>query len=268
MLVYGSYVMSDQKSNQIIPNDHPRAQSLHYRHALVEGMENKIVTPSGLCAHGRGEAYDYILGEITTPVAEEAMQAAIATIMCAKRPVISVNGNVAALVPKEIIEFSEETGALLEVNLFYQASGRLSAIEKILRENGAHDILGLDEKISVRLNNLSSNRRIVDPNGIFAADVVVIPLEDGDRAEALIESGKTVITIDLNPLSRTAQKSHITIVDNLIRCVPKMVTLARSMKNLEAEKIKGIKNNFNQKKNLDQSLTYMIQYLQSKLQNS
>lgn len=257
--------MSNKKTNPIIPEDHPRAQSLHYRHLLVESMEKKIVTPSGLCAHGRGEAYDYILGETTTKFAEDAMEAAVAMILSAKHPVISVNGNVAALVPREIIDFSNETGALLEVNLFYQAPGRLSAIEKILRDNGAKDILGLDEKISVKLNNLSSNRRIVDPNGIFTADVVMIPLEDGDRAEALIESGKKVITVDLNPLSRTAQKSHITIVDNLIRCIPKMVNVARSMKKMKAEKIKGIKNNFNQKKNLDQSLIHMIQYLQSKI---
>jgi len=143
--------MTDQNFNPIIPNDHPRAQSLHYRHALVEGVENKIVTPTGLCAHGRGEAYDYILGENTTPIAEDAMNAAIATILSAKHPVISVNGNVAALIPREITEFSKETGALLEVNLFYQAPGRLSAIEKILRENGAQQILGLDKEVSVKL---------------------------------------------------------------------------------------------------------------------
>lgn len=48
-----------------IPDDHPRSQSLHYRHLLVDGMYNNIVTPSGLIAHGRGEAFDYILGEQT-----------------------------------------------------------------------------------------------------------------------------------------------------------------------------------------------------------
>ena len=56
--------------------------------------------------------------------------------------------------------------------------------------------------------------------GIYCADVVLIPLEDGDRAEALVKVGKKVIAIDLNPLSRTAMAAHVTIVDELTRAVP------------------------------------------------
>ena len=37
---------------------------------------------------------------------------------------------------------------------------------------------------------------------------------------ALVKMGKKLITIDLNPLSRTAQTAHITIVDELTRCLP------------------------------------------------
>ena len=32
--------------------------------------------------------------------------------------------------------------------------------------------------------------------------------------------GKKVIAIDLNPLSRTAQKATVSIVDNIVRAVP------------------------------------------------
>ena len=48
----------------------------------------------------------------------------------------------------------------------------------------------------------------------------IVDLEDGDRCEALIRSGRKVVTIDLNPLSRTARKASITIVDNIIRAAP------------------------------------------------
>ena len=50
--------------------------------------------------------------------------------------------------------------------------------------------------------------------------MILVPLEDGDRCEALIAMGKTVCVIDLNPLSRTAKMATITIVDELTRCAP------------------------------------------------
>ncbi|MGB1233122.1 MAG: phosphopantothenate/pantothenate synthetase family protein, partial [Poseidonia sp.] len=42
--------------------------------------------------------------------------------------------------------------------------------------------------------------------GILESDVILVPLEDGDRCNALVAMGKTVIVIDLNPLSRSAQQ--------------------------------------------------------------
>lgn len=53
-----------------------------------------------------------------------------------------------------------------------------------------------------------------------------MPLEDGDRTEALVRMGKRVVTIDLNPLSRTAVAAHVTIVDNLVRAMPALVEQA------------------------------------------
>jgi 4-phosphopantoate--beta-alanine ligase len=257
-------------TNPDVPPDHPRAQSLHYRHKLVDGMHNKLVTPSGLCAHGRGEAYDYLLGEKTIPPADEAIKAAVASLLIAKHPIISVNGNVAALIPEEIVQLSKITNANLEINLFYHAPGRLEAIEKELRNAGAENILGLGDVPPETIPELSSNRRVVDPRGIFIADVVLVPLEDGDRTEALVRTGKYVITIDLNPLSRTAQKAQITIVDNLVRCVPKMIAIAKEFNDglisgrVKTEHLNAIKNNFDQKKNLTQTMGYMIEYLQNK----
>jgi 4-phosphopantoate--beta-alanine ligase len=70
-----------------------------------------------------------------------------------------------------------------------------------------------------RIPGLPSDRAWVDENGILLADVCLIPLEDGDRTEALQRLGKRVIAIDLNPLSRTAQRADLTIVDELTRAL-------------------------------------------------
>ena len=59
--------------------------------------------------------------------------------------------------------------------------------------------------------------------------MVFVPLEDGDRCEALIRSGRKVVTIDLNPLSRTARKASITIVDNIIRALPLLVDRVKAL---------------------------------------
>ena len=54
-------------------------------------------------------------------------------------------------------------------------------------------------------------------DGILGADMILVPLEDGDRCEALIAMGKQVFVIDLNPLSRTAKTATICIVDEVQR---------------------------------------------------
>ena len=201
------------------------------------------------------------MGEQTNDNSEKAIEASVAAILAADHPIISVNGNVAALVPNEVVALSNETGALLEINIFYQAEGRIEAIEEVLRKAGAKTILGLGDVESKTISNLSSNRRIVDPRGIYKADVVLVPLEDGDRTEALVQEGKFVIAIDLNPLSRTSKMAQITIVDNLIRCIPRMTEYAKKLKAASKKDLQSIVSSFNQKENLKGSVQYIINYL-------
>ena len=47
----------------VIPRSHPRYQSLLNREKLVKGFNIGLVAKEGLLAHGRGEAFDYLLGE-------------------------------------------------------------------------------------------------------------------------------------------------------------------------------------------------------------
>ncbi|MEO2240970.1 MAG: phosphopantothenate/pantothenate synthetase [Euryarchaeota archaeon] len=220
-----------------IPPDHPRAEALRIRERLVRGFEEGYVVPQGLIAHGRGEAFDYLLGERTIPPARRAIRATAAAFHLAERPVISVNGNVAALCPDELVELSEVTGAPLEVNLFHRTEERARRIRRVLREAGAREVLGADRERLTRLPNLSSRRGLVDERGIHRADFVLVPLEDGDRTRALKELGKRVAAIDLNPLSRTARDADITIVDNVIRCVRKIV---RAYENMDKERAREV----------------------------
>jgi 4-phosphopantoate--beta-alanine ligase len=64
---------------------------------------------------------------------------------------------------------------------------------------------------------------------MYSADVVLVPLEDGDRCEALTAMGKTVIAIDLNPLSGTDCAASLTIVDELTRALPNVTRAAREL---------------------------------------
>lgn len=231
-----------------IPPGHPRAESLRIRHKLIHGLENKVVAKAGLIAHGRGEAFDYLLGEKTQTPAMEAVRAAVSALLLAKYPVISVNGNLAALSPKEVVELAKEVNAKIEINLFYRSQERIEAIRKVLEEAGAEEILGVGETADGEIPEISSVRRVVDRRGIMIADVVLVSIEDGDRTQALRKLGKMVIAIDLNPLSRTAQYAHITIVDNIVRCMPLLVEEARKLRNYPKEQLKEIVEKYDNKK--------------------
>ena len=243
----------------MIPKSHPRYESLRTRDLIVEGIKKGITSTHGLIAHGRGEAFDYLLGEKTTDFAKKSIEAASALLLLAKYPVISVNGNVAALVPKELIQLSNLLSCPLEVNIFNTSKNREIKIKNYLLKYGAKNVLLPDKKYKIKF--LKSNRKYVNPNGIFKADVVFVPLEDGNRTGALIKNGKKVIAIDLNPLSRTAQKATITIVDNITRAMSLLIKTIAKYKKYNKSKLKKIIINYNNKSNLKNSLKYILQNL-------
>ena len=201
-----------------VPASHPRYASLRTRDAIVAGVEKGVTSIHGLIAHGRGEAFDYLLGERTRDFAREAIDAAAAMLVTAARPVVSVNGNAAALVPGELAALAAALDAPLEVNIFHASKERELAICEHMHAHGARDVLMPTEHAVI--DHIDSNRRFVNPDGIYAADVVFVPLEDGDRCQALVRSGKLVITVDLNPMSRTSRTATVTIVDNVTRAMP------------------------------------------------
>ncbi|MDD2777543.1 MAG: 4-phosphopantoate--beta-alanine ligase [Methanocellales archaeon] len=238
----------------MIPKDHPRYISLMIRERLVRGYESGIVCTQGLIAHGRGEAFDYLIGEKTTKAAMHATMVAVATLLMAAHPTISVNGNTAALVPDEIVRLSESIGAPLEVNLFHRTEERIDKIIAHLKAHGATNILG--KKADSSIIGIKHERGKVEKKGIYGADVVLVPLEDGDRCEALVHMGKTVIAIDLNPLSRTSRTANITIVDNVVRAIPNMVNLSEELRYMNKREMKEIIDAFDNEVNLQSRIKH------------
>jgi len=232
-----------------IPEDHPRHDSLVTRHRIEAGVEKGITSRQGLIAQGRGEAFDYLLGERTLPSADAAARAAAAHLLLADHPVVSVNGNAAALVPGELVALADAVGADLEVNLFNRTEERMRAIVDHLRDHGASEVKGL--AADARIPNLAHERAKVDADGIADADVVLVPLEDGDRAAALADLGKAEIVIDLNPMSRSVQVADVPIVDNILRAIPNITAHARELADADRAELERIVTDFDAVATLD-----------------
>lgn len=237
-----------------IPQTHPRASSLIIREKLVDGFRNGIVVPQGLIAHGRGEAFDYLLGEKTTKYAYEAEKAAVCLLLLSNNSIISVNGNTTVLCAKDLVTLSNVTKSRIEVNLFHKSRARTNAIASILRNEDAFDVLGLDNKSKTIIKRVSSNRKYVDKDGIMNSDTIFLALEDGDRTESLVRMGKKVISVDLNPLSRTAIASNITIIDNIVRAIPNMVKISEQLVKKDKSYLLQQIKNFDNKENMHKSL--------------
>ena len=238
----------------MIPESHPRYESLVLREKIVEASKEGYLADSAMIAHGRGEAFDYLIGEKTTYPAKRAIYVAVAALILSKNPVISVNGNATALAIDEIIEFAQLIDAKIEINLFYRTDERVKLITELYKDHGYENILGtLDDDIEY-LDGIKNNRATASKTGIFEADTILIPLEDGDRAEILKKNGKNILTIDLNPLSRTSKMSDVSIVDNIVRAIPLMTKIAYDLKNQKRKELIEMVNDFDNDENLNDSL--------------
>lgn len=222
-----------------IPDSHPRKASLLARAKLTEAASLGLLAESAMIAHGRGEAFDYLLGEKTSDSARAAIRESAALLLAAQRPVISLNGNTTVLAGTDAIRAAAIIGCPVEVNIYYRTPERMSKLISTLEQlrqsvadseepsgwTGAQwadsvravEILGAEA--DGRIEGLEGPRAQCSSRGIEAADAVLVPLEDGDRCEALIALGKKVLVIDLNPLSRTARMASVTIVDEVARAM-------------------------------------------------
>jgi 4-phosphopantoate--beta-alanine ligase len=237
------------------------------RKKMTDAAAAGMLAESALIAHGRGEAFDYLLGEMTCDAAKDAIRETAARMKTAERCVISVNGNAVALAGPELIACAAVLNCPIEVNIYYRTPARMKALLSALGEQqkqAAELYPEISEQISAvsilggapdgRIPNLEGPRANCHTDGILSADVILVPLEDGDRCEALIAMGKTVCVIDLNPLSRTARTASVTIVDELTRCVP--ILLRRLIEDDDP-----IDENWENERNLSDSLEVMLRTL-------
>lgn len=233
---------------------HPRYESLVLREKIVKASKAGYLADSAMIAHGRGEAFDYLLGEKTTLPAKRAMYVTVAIMLLSKNPVISVNGNTVALAIDEVIEFAKSVNAKIEINLFYRSDERVDKITELFKNHGYPEILGSNDDEIEYINEIKNPRASASKNGIYTADTVLVPLEDGDRAEILARSGKNIITIDLNPLSRTSRMSDVSIVDNVVRSLPFMTKIAEDLKLQDKKLLLDIIEEYDNEENLKESL--------------
>ena len=216
---------------ELVDPTHPRYESLLIRKKVAEAGAKGMLADSAMIAHGRGEAFDYLLGEQTIPSALEATKEAAARLVRAQRPVLSLNGNAIALAGQEFLTIASQLGCPVEINIFYRTPERMGVLLGHLKMLNTK--LGLDVEIlggipDARIPGLEGPRGACQSDGIFEADTILVPLEDGDRCEALVAMGKEVLVIDLNPLSRSSSRGTVGIVDevtrvakNLIQMIPK-----------------------------------------------
>jgi 4-phosphopantoate--beta-alanine ligase len=240
--------------SRIVPDSHPRKASLDRRYKLEEAASKGLLAGTAMIAHGRGEAFDYLLGEQTIPIADEATSQAAILLKSAVRPIISVNGNTSILAGEELIGCAAILSCPIEVNIFYRTPERISGLvthleysKKIVSrtppvgwnkspeewELAVNRVLILGGFADGVIPGLDGPRATCEVNGILAADTILVPLEDGDRCEALVNMGLKVIVVDLNPLSRSAMKSTIAIVDDVTRCSKNLQEKLLSFKNIK-----------------------------------
>ena len=67
-----------------------------------------------------------------------------------------------------------------------------------------------------------------------------------------------IISVDLNPLSRTAQTSTVTIVDNIVRVIPALIESVKKYENYDKTDIQEKIDLFNNKTNLNIAINDII----------
>ena len=240
-------------------HSHPRYQSLLMRHRIEIAAKEGLLADSAMIAHGRGEAFDYLLGEQTIPSAMNATKLAYRCLAEAKKPVISLNGNTVALVGKEIMMLAAKLNCPVEINIFYRTAERMEKLFSRLdniRTKEVIDVEILGMNPNAKIPGLEGPRANCCREGILNSDVILVPLEDGDRCEALVAMGKTVIVIDLNPLSRSAKRGTLTIVDELSRVVNNMLDFAEPLSEFALD-------DWDNKENLKQALKHINDLIQN-----
>jgi 4-phosphopantoate--beta-alanine ligase len=75
--------------------------------------------------------------------------------------------------------------------------------------------------------------------------------------------GKTVIAIDLNPLSRTARTASITIVDNVTRAISNIEKWVNELKKFDKNELNNLVEMWDNERNLSEMVSFISKRLNS-----
>ena len=185
---------------------------------LAELSRKGLVVAEGLIAHGRGEAFDYLLGERTNPSARRATRVAAQWLRRGARPVVSVNGNVAALAAPEVARLQRALPTLgVEVNLFHRSPRRVGLVARALRSAGVDPILGTHP--TARIPGLPSDGPGWTAEGSSWPTSASCPSRTATARKRCGRSANGSSRSTSNPLSRTSQEANLPIVDELVRAL-------------------------------------------------
>ncbi|MCQ2086317.1 MAG: phosphopantothenate/pantothenate synthetase [archaeon] len=210
-----------------ISQSHPNYKTLIIRERLAKMVDNGLVDKTGLISHGRGEAFDYLMGGKTLEPSLESEKVAAAHLLKAKKPLICVNGNAAVLDAEKLIQLANTIPAPLEVNLFHRTEERVEKLIEYLESKGGKNILG--KLPTAKIPGLDHSRALCSED-LYNCDCILVPIEDGDRAEALVNMGKVVISIDINPISRTSKTATVPISDEMSRALTNIIIFIKVLK--------------------------------------
>ena len=113
---------------EVVDPSHPRFQSLMIRKKIADAGAKGMLADSAMIAHGRGEAFDYLLGEKSLPSAKDATREVAARLVNAERPILSLNGNAIALAGQDFLTIASQLDCPIEINIFYRTPERMGAL--------------------------------------------------------------------------------------------------------------------------------------------
>ena len=116
------------EEENIVDPSHPRYESLMIRKKVADAGVKGMLADSAMIAHGRGEAFDYLLGEQTIPSARDATKEAAARLVRARSPILSLNGNAIALAGQDFLTIASQLNCPIEINIFYRTPERMGAL--------------------------------------------------------------------------------------------------------------------------------------------
>ncbi|MCQ2056406.1 MAG: phosphopantothenate/pantothenate synthetase [archaeon] len=242
-----------------VPPNHPRYKTLVVREYLARMVDDGLVDQTGLISHGRGEAFDYLMGGKTLEPSLKAEKVAAAHLLKAKKPLICVNGNATVLCAEKLIQLAKIIPAPIEVNLFHRTEERIDKLIKYLESKGGENIIG--NIPTARIPGLEHNRALCSET-LHNCDCILVPIEDGDRAEALVKMGKTVISIDINPISRTSKAATIPISDEIDRALTNIIQFIKGLHG-KRDEIDLLITSFSRDQNRREVLSEISEFLKS-----